>query len=128
MDYKKLGKRIRQARKAMHYSQEQLAGEIDYSVPHISHVENAKTTLSIDFLVKASNALHVSADSLLCDSLEYSAGTYQGEIMDTLKDCSVGELKIISRAVMDLKKNLRENMEGPHEDKRREKRNHRKKY
>ena len=42
MDYKKLGERIRQARKAMHYSQEQLAGEIEYSVPHISHVENAK--------------------------------------------------------------------------------------
>lgn len=128
MDYKKLGKRIRQARKAMHYSQEQLAGEIEYSVPHISHVENAKTTLSIDFLVKTSNALHVSADSLLCDSLDYAAQVYQGEIMDALKDCSEGELKIISRAVMDLKENLRENMEDSHENKRREKRNHRKKY
>ena len=38
MDYKKLGERIRQARKALHYSQEQFAGEIGYSVPHISHV------------------------------------------------------------------------------------------
>ncbi len=128
MDYKKLGERIRQARKAMHYSQEQLAGEIEYSVPHISHVENAKTTLSIDFLVKASNALHVSADNLLCDSLDFASEIYQGEIMESLRDCSTGELKIISRAVMDLKKNLRENMEGPHEDKRGDKRNHRKKY
>ena len=123
MDYKKLGERIRQARKAMHYSQEQLAGEIEYSVPHISHVENAKTTLSIDFLVKASNALHVSADNLLCDSLDFASEIYQGEIMESLRDCSTGELKIISRAVMDLKKNLRENMEGPHEDKRGDKRN-----
>lgn len=110
MDYKKLGERIKQARKAMHYSQEQLSGEIEYSVPHISHVENARTTLSIDFLVKASNALHVSADQLLCDSLDYAANVYQGEIMEALKDCDSRELKIISRTVVDLKRNLRENM------------------
>ena len=128
MDYKKLGERIRQARKAMHYSQEQLAGEIEYSVPHISHVENAKTTLSIDFLVKASNALHVSADRLLCDSLEYTSEIYQGEIMEALKDCSRGELKIISRAVTDLKKNLRENMDESYEDERGETRSYREEY
>lgn len=110
MDYKKLGERIKQARKAMHYSQEQLSGEIEYSVPHISHVENARTTLSIDFLVKASNALHVSADQLLCDSLDYAANVYQDEIMEALKDCDSRELKIISRTVVDLKRNLRENM------------------
>lgn len=116
MDYKKLGSRIKQARKAMHYSQEQLAGEIEYSVPHISHVENAKTTLSVDFLVKTSNALHVSADRLLCDSLEHVSSVYQGEIVETLKDCDARELKIISRAVTDLKRNLRENIDGGYEN------------
>lgn len=115
MDYKKLGDRIKQARKAMHYSQERLSGEIEYSVPHISHVENAKTTLSVDFLVKTSNALHVSADQLLCDSLEYVSNIYQGEIMEALKDCDIKELKIISRTVTDLKKNLRENMGNDNE-------------
>lgn len=118
MDYKKLGDRIKQARKAMHYSQEQLSGEIEYSVPHISHVENAKTTLSVDFLVKASNALHVSTDQLLCDSLEYASNIYQGEIMEALEDCDTRELKIISRTVIDLKKNLRENMGKDYEKNR----------
>ena len=119
MDYKKLGGRIKQARKAMHYSQEQLAGEIEYSVPHISHVENAKSILSVDFLVKTSNALHVSADWLLCDSLEHVSSVYQGEIMEALKDCNAKELKIISRAVADLKRNLRENMDHEYENNRR---------
>ena len=109
MDYKKLGERIRQARKALHYSQEQFAGEIGYSVPHISHVENARTTLSVDFLVKASNALHVSADQLLCDSLKYTNDVYKGEIVEALEDCSQTELMIISQTVMDLKRNLRKN-------------------
>lgn len=110
MDYKKLGKRIKQARNAMNLSQEQLSGEIEYSVPHISHVENAKSILSVDFLVKTSNALGVSADQLLCDSLRCSEEIYQGEIMESLRDCSAKELKIISRAVADLKSNLRDNM------------------
>lgn len=118
MDYKKLGERIRKARNAMHYSQERLAGEINYSVPHISHVENAKVILSIDFLVKISNALQVSADQLLCDSLDYASNIYQGEIMEALEDCSINELKIISQAVTDLKKNLRENMDDEYEHKR----------
>lgn len=118
MDYKKLGERIRKARNAMHYSQERLAGEINYSVPHISHVENAKVILSIDFLVKISNALQVSADQLLCDSLDYASNIYQGEIMEALEDCSINELKIISQAVTDLKKNLRENMDDEYEHRR----------
>ena len=110
MDYKKLGERIRKARKALHLSQEQFAGEIGYSVPHISHVEHAKTTLSVDFLVKASNALHVSADRLLCDSLRYSEDVYKGEIMQSLEDCSQMELAIISQTVIDMKYNLRKNI------------------
>lgn len=122
MDYKKLGDRIKQARKAMHYSQEQLSGEIDYSVPHISHVENAKTTLSIDFLVKTSNALHVSADQLLCDSLDYASSVYQGEIMEALEDCDTRELKIISQTVIDLKRNLRENIGSEYESDKERKR------
>ena len=118
MDYKKLGERIKEARKAMHYSQEQLSGEIEYSVPHISHVENAKTTLSVDFLVKASNALHVSADQLLCDSLVYAAGVYEGEIVQELEDCSQRELMIISQTVRDLKRNLRKNIGDEYENSR----------
>lgn len=110
MDYKKLGERIRKARKKQRISQEQFSGEIGYSVPHISHVENARTTLSVDFLVKASNALHVSADQLLCDSLKYTNDVYKGEIMEALEDCSQTELMIISDIVMDLKRTLRKNI------------------
>ena len=68
MDYKKIGLRLRAIRKQRNMSQQDLAYEIEYSIPHISHVENGSTKLSVDFLVKASNALAVTADQLLCDS------------------------------------------------------------
>ena len=117
MDYKKLGERIRRARKKLRISQEQFGGEIGYSVPHVSHVENARTTLSVDFLVKASNALHVSADQLLCDSLKYTNDVYKGEIMEALEDCSQMELIIISQTVMDLKRTLRKNIGADDDEK-----------
>lgn len=110
MDYDKLGMRIREARNKIEMSQQELAFETEYSVQHISHVEKARTKLSVEFLVKAANALHVTTDQLLCDSLEYSGAIYQGEIMGALEDCSNQELKIIRQLVLDTKKNLRENM------------------
>lgn len=35
---------------------------------------------------------------------------FQGEIMESLKDCSNTELKIINRLIKDVKVNLRENI------------------
>lgn len=110
MDYNKLGKRIKEMRKKRKISQQELAYEIEYSIPHISHVENGITKSSIDFLVKAANALDVTTDQLLCDSLDSTDNLYQGEIMEELKDCSVTELRIITRLVKDVKNNLRENL------------------
>ena len=40
MDYKMLGKRLKEIRKMRDMSQQDLSYEIEYSIPHISHVEN----------------------------------------------------------------------------------------
>ena len=58
--------------------------EIEYSIPHISHVENGSTKASLDFVVKAANALGTTTDHLLCDSLEDSGSIYLGEISEEL--------------------------------------------
>ena len=56
MDYKMLGKRLKEIRKMRNMSQQDLSYEIEYSIPHISHVENGSTKASLDFVVKAANA------------------------------------------------------------------------
>ena len=109
MDYKELGRRIKEERIKKKMSQQDLSYEIDYSIPHISHVENGSTKMSVDFLVKAANALHVSTDILLRDSLNEADQSYQMEMMDSLKDCSKDEMKILSRMITDMKNNLRDN-------------------
>ena len=79
MDYKMLGKRLKEIRKMRNMSQQDLSYEIEYSIPHISHVENGSTKASLDFIVKAANALHTTTDHLLCDSLEDPGGIYRSE-------------------------------------------------
>lgn len=110
MDYNKLGLRIKEMREKCHMSQQELSYEIEYSIPHISHVENGITKLSVDFLVKTANALHVTTDQLLCDSLDGARPIYEGEIMDLLKDCTDTELRILKQMIQDMKHNLKENL------------------
>lgn len=110
MEYIKIGQRIKAARKKIGMTQQELAYTIEYSIPHISHVENGTTKLSVDFLVKTANALNVTADQLLCDNLENTGELYKGEIMEEFEDCSLYELKMLRRLVIDTKKNLRDNL------------------
>ena len=73
-------------------------------------MENGSTKLSVDFLVKVANALDVTADQLLCDSLNHSDKVFQENILESLRDCSNQELRIINQLVTDTKINLRRNL------------------
>lgn len=112
MDYKMLGKRLKEMRKKRKMSQQELSYEIEYSIPHISHVENGMTKASLEFVVKAANALHTTTDHLLCDSLEGTDSIYVTEVSEELKDMDPATLKIIRRMVRDMKDNLEENMQS----------------
>lgn len=70
MDYVKLGAQVKKARKRKGFTQAKLAEMLGYSVQHISHVETGSTKLSVELLVELANALEVSLDQLLSDSLE----------------------------------------------------------
>ena len=110
MDYKMLGKRLKEIRKMRNMSQQDLSYEIEYSIPHISHVENGSTKASLDFIVKAANALHTTTDHLLCDSLEDPGGIYRSEISDELEQLDSTRLRIIRRMIREMRENLEENM------------------
>ena len=71
VDYEKLGQRIQNARNKKKLSQEGLARQLNHSRELISFIERAQRTPTIDTLVEIANALGVSADDLLVDSLTY---------------------------------------------------------
>ena len=69
IDYLAIGKRIKAYRKERKMSQEELAEEIDISVPHMCNIENGKTKFSLPILVGLANALAVRPDALLYDQI-----------------------------------------------------------
>ena len=96
IDYEALGKRISNARKQVGITQEALG-------KHISVIETAINRPSLDTLVDIANALNVSADDLLVDSLTHSASTADSEIHRLLLDCNTTEQEILTRTVKELK-------------------------
>lgn len=70
---------------------------------HISVIETAINRPSLDTLVDIANALNVSADDLLVDSLTHSASTADSEIHRLLLDCNAIEQEILTRMVKEMK-------------------------
>lgn len=107
IDYELIGKRIREERISQNLSQQILAEISNISPTNISHIERGATKLSLPTLVSIANALAVSADFLLCDSLVEADKIYIDEINELLLDCNPNELKIIIDIMKSVKITLR---------------------
>ena len=70
MDYEALGKRVRLHRKMRDLTQEELADAVNVSTSFIGHIERGTRKLSVETLVGIADALHVSCDLLLQDSMD----------------------------------------------------------
>lgn len=70
MNYEALGRRIRAQRKLSHMTQEQLSELAGISLSFLGHIERGSRKASLETLVGIANALKVSTDVLLQDSLE----------------------------------------------------------
>ena len=103
IDYTALGTRIGNHRVKANMSQEDLGAFSNVSNKHISNIELGKAKLSLEALVHIANALEVSTDDLLVDSLKCSASTADSELHRLLLDCSPVEEEILTRMVKELK-------------------------
>ena len=67
-----IGVRVRRYRKEKGLTQQTLAELSNQEPSNISHIERGATKLSLPTLVSIANALGVTADQLLCDSIAAS--------------------------------------------------------
>lgn len=110
LDYKKLGKRIKEQRLKQHLTQEKLGEIVGVNTSNISHIERAATQVSLSSLVKIANALDTTLDRLVCDSLYSVADLYiEQDISNLLQGCSLAEKQIIKDILIATKKTLKEN-------------------
>lgn len=87
VDYVKIGQRIKEIRNKKGLQQAELAYRAGLTTSHTSHIETAQTKLSLPAIVKIANALSVSVDELLCDSLIEVKPVYDQRIANELADC-----------------------------------------
>ena len=69
MDYKWLGKRIREERLKLNLTQAQLAESIDISDTYMGAIERGERSLTLDTLVRLVNRLGVTVDYMLSDAV-----------------------------------------------------------
>ena len=101
VDYCLLGQRVRRARMKLNLTQEVLAEKVGVSIPTISHIETGTNNVSI------ANALNVTPDELIMDSVPKLTAFYMKDIQEELKDCSPAEYKILTEMLASMKAALR---------------------
>ena len=107
IDYKSIGRRIEVARVRLDITQERLAEQVNLSPSHLSNIETGTTKVSLPTLVNLANALHVSVDGLLADSVISSKPVFEKDIQSVLSDCDDYEIRIIADIAAATKKTLR---------------------
>ena len=96
LDSKLLGKRIQRYRRMKSWSAERFAEEIDVSVPYIRELERGAKTPSMKMFVEIANKFEVTADELLCDSVEKDKSMLLNDLAAKLQKCSSEKIKIIN--------------------------------
>ncbi len=107
LDYKAIGKRIKIARIKADLTQERLAEAVEISPTHLSNIETGTTRVSLTAIVNLANALSVTVDDLLCDSVIQAKPQFEKDIAALLEDCDEYEIRMVRDMAQALKDTLR---------------------
>ena len=107
VDYKDMGKRIREFRESKHMTQAALSELAGIEPSNLSHIERAATNVSLPTLMNIANALEVSLDELVCGSLIRSEHIAVRQLNELLSDCTPDELQAVIEMVKVTKRILR---------------------
>jgi transcriptional regulator with XRE-family HTH domain len=87
IDYNAIGQRIKKVRKQKRFTQEKLAEILEISTVYISQVENGKTKLSLEMLVRIANLLDIDPGYFLT-GVSYQMPDYlKSDMILLLQEC-----------------------------------------
>ena len=90
-----LGKRIKEARKRSKLTQESLAERVNISTVYLGEIERGNKMPSIPVFIAIAEALGVSCDFLLRDSVDTGAVFINNEITEKLNGLSAKQRKAV---------------------------------
>ena len=104
MDYKAIGLKIKERRKALKITQESIANQLNVNPSHISNIEGGRSHPSLIVLVKIANILECSVDYFISGEYTYEIDkdrekSLDDKILEKLQYCDADKkekvLKII---------------------------------
>lgn len=95
INYKLIGRRIKETRKRKNLSQAMLAEFADLSVAYIGHIETGRKQASLDSLIRIANVFNTTVDFLLAGNQTKDMGMYVSELSQILEGCSTYEKQVI---------------------------------
>lgn len=109
INYKLIGRRVKETRLRRELSQAMLAESTDLSTAYIGHIETGKRQASLDSLVRISNVLNITVDYLLAGNQTKENGVYGEDLGWILEDCSQQEKQFLVEIAASAKEILRKN-------------------
>lgn len=111
VDMVSLGKRIRNIRKRKKWTLEMLSEKTGISTVLLSQIENGSRTGKLNTLITISNALEVSIEDILVDSLLFTNAEGKSRHEDDLSyiflDCSENESRFLIKNAENVKELLK---------------------
>ena len=95
LDYSIIGERLKKARVAKGYTQEQLAEKIDVSVAFLSRVERGNARVNLNRLNQLCDLLDISEGDILTGVGSNSNNYLNEEFANLLRECPPDKIKLI---------------------------------
>jgi len=102
MNYQLFGKNVRKHRLQLGMRQEDLAEKVNCSPSHIGQIEHARGIPSLEMAVNIANALHITVDQLVLDSLDCSEVVFLRDIEKRIQELPVSTKLIACEMLRDL--------------------------
>lgn len=99
VDFKLIGKRIKDIRNSLNLSQEKLAERVDISVQHLSKIENGHKGMSLSTAIRIANVLDTSIDFLVHDNINNKTELFIAEISPILNDSKDDDILNLIRLI-----------------------------
>lgn len=99
IDYIKFGKRVKENRVKRHMTAEQFSESVGISVSFLREIERGNKKPNIENFVKIVNALGVSSDDLLCDSIDNDKPLVLNKVTEKMKSMSSEQVGLVEALV-----------------------------
>lgn len=95
IDYKIIGKRIKESRKNLKITQEILAEKVEVAVPYISRIERGEAKVNLKMLMRIAKVLNVDTRYLIDGAVETSEVYLEKEFSELLRGCEPKKRRLL---------------------------------